>query len=52
MTLQKRDMQLFKKRLRKYISKHNEGINEWVNQKNEKIEKCKVVKNQFFQQNP
>ncbi len=39
MTLQKRDMQLFKKRLRKYISKHNEGITEWINPKNGKIEK-------------
>lgn len=39
MTLQKRDIQLFKKRLRKYIKKHNEAYKEWENPKNGKIEK-------------
>lgn len=38
-TLQKKDMQDYKKRLRKYIKKNNEAIHEWINPKNGKCEK-------------
>lgn len=39
MTLKKRDMQLYKKRLRKYIAKNNEACHYWQNPKTGKIEK-------------
>lgn len=39
MTLHRKDMQDYKKRLRKYIKKHKEAIHEWKNPNNGKIEK-------------
>lgn len=39
MTLKKRDIQNYKKRLRKYIAKNNEAITDWKNPTTGKIEK-------------
>lgn len=39
MTLRKRDVQLFKKRLRKYVKKHNEALHSWINPKTLEEEK-------------
>lgn len=39
MTLRKRDVQTFKKRLRKYIKKNNEACHHWINPKTSQEEK-------------